>query len=65
MFDDDIGSPEFDALYFDDDVEMSQQMNAPNPTIYDSFYPNKYINNDNGKQDNPFEDNNTDNPFGF
>ncbi len=37
MFDDDIGSPEFDALYFDDDIKMSRQMSNKhsNPFDYD------------------------------
>ncbi len=63
MLDDDImGTPEFDALYFDDDVDMSQRMSAPNPTFYDKYYPNPYINNDNTDTDNlntnkyPWED---------
>ena len=63
MLDDDImGTPEFDALYFDDDVDMSQQMSAPNPTIYDKYHPNPYINKDNTNIDNlntnkyPWED---------
>ena len=58
MLDDDIvGTPEFDALYFDDDVDMSQQMSAPNPTFYDKYYPNPYINND--------ETNTKDNDYGY
>ena len=48
---DEMGTPEFDALHFEDDVEMSQQMSAPKPTIYDSFYPNKYLGNNNSNDD--------------
>lgn len=31
------GTPEFDALYFDDDVAMSKAMSYPNKTIYDGL----------------------------
>ncbi|MBO4694418.1 MAG: hypothetical protein J5656_00635 [Clostridia bacterium] len=48
---DEIGTPEFDAIHFEDDVDMAQRLSAPKPTIYDSIIPNPYLGNNSSSDD--------------